>query len=81
MAVGGFVSVGRVCTSGLLIGPQLMLADSLTKDTCDVCMNTRQVIYAVGGFVVCVMSSMAKLPKSEAETEVLANEPHVCRQP
>lgn len=66
----------RVCWACLYIWPahrpQLMLADSLTKETCDVCMNTRQVIDTVGGFVVCVMS--AELPESEAETEVSAGQ-------
>lgn len=66
----------RVCWACLYIWPahrpQLMLADSLTKETCDVCMNTCQVIYTVGGFVVCVMS--AELPESEAETEVSAGQ-------
>lgn len=66
----------RVCWACLYIWPahrpQLMLADSLTKETCDVCMNTRQVIYTVGGFVVCVM--LAELPESEAETEVSAGQ-------
>lgn len=68
----------RVCWACLYIWPahrpQLMLADSLTKETCDVCMSTCQVIYTVGGFVVCVMLSMAELPKSEAETEVSAGQ-------
>lgn len=73
------MSVGRVCTSGLLTGPQLMLADSSTKETCDVCMNTRQLIYTVGVLCVCnVVCGQApkimKLPESEAETGVLTND-------